>query len=213
MNRNGFLNLVLAAAVSAALAYSGEPSIGTASGTGSFSVNDAVVQGTANVSDGAELETSAEPSEIRLQNGADVRLSSKSAGTVYSDHAILERGALRVENFDNYPVTVRQLEIQADSPHSEAVVRLKANTIEVASLGGSVRVGDGAAMLTHVMAGTRMSFQNTSAQSGAQSGAVSGKQPPRVASDTHVLLWFIAATAGAAIVIGSIAAAKGKSPF
>jgi hypothetical protein len=212
MNRYGFLNLVLAVAVSAGIVYSGEPSIGLASATGSFSVNNAVVQGTANLPDGAELETTSAPSEIRLQNGADVRLSSKSAGALYSDHAILERGALRVEHFDAYPVSVRQLQIQADSPQSEAVVRLRANTVEVASLGGSVRVGDGASMLTHVAAGTRMSFQSTGAQSGAQSGAVSGKHP-ELASDTHVLLWFIVATAGAAIVIGSIAAAKGKSPF
>lgn len=211
MNRNGFLNLVLTAAISAGTAYSGGPSIGTAQGAGNFSLNNVVVQGAANVSDGAELETTSTPSEIRLQNGADVRLSSKSAGTVYGDHAILERGALRVQNFEQYPVTVRQLQIQADSPQSEAVVRLRANAIEVASLGGGVRVSDGASMLTHVAAGTRMSFQNAG-QSGAQSGATTGKRPD-VASDTHVLLWFIAVTAGAAIVIGSIAAAKGKSPF
>lgn len=212
MTRNGFLNFVLAATVSAGVAFSGSPSIGVANAGGSFSLNNSVVQGTASVSDGAELETTSSPSEIHLQSGADVRLSSKSAGTVYADHAILERGALRVGNFDNYPVDVRQLQIQADSPQSEAVVRLKGNTVEVASLGGSVRVGDGAAMLTHVAAGTRMSFQNAATKTGAQSGAVSGK-PPQVASDTHVLIWFIAATAGAAIVIGSIAAAKGKSPF
>jgi hypothetical protein len=211
MIRNGFLNFVLAATVSAGVAFSGSPSIGIANAGGSFSLNNSVVQGTANISDGAELETASSPSEIHLQNGTDVRLSSKSAGTVYADHAILERGALRVGNFASYPVDVRQLHIQADSPSSEAVVRLKSNTIEVASLGGSVSVGDGASMLTHVAAGTRMSFQNSATQTGAQSGAVSGR--PKVASDTHVLLWFIAVTAGAAIALGSIAAAKGKSPF
>ena len=66
-------------------------------------------------------------------------------------------------------------------------------------------------MLTHVAAGTRMSFQDAT-QAGSQTGAPSGRMP-KVASDDHVLLWFIAATAGAAIIIGSIAAAKGKNPF
>lgn len=212
MTRNGFLKLALSATVSAGVLISANLPIGVANAVGNFSVNNAVVQGTADISDGAELETTSTPSEIRLQNGADVRLSSKSAGAVFSDHAVLERGALRVQNFDNYRVDVRQLRIQADSPQSEAVVRLKDKTIEVASLGGSVRVGDGASMLTHVGAGTRMSFQNQNAgQTGAQSGAVSSR--PTVASDTHVLLWFIGITAGAAIAIGCVAAAKGKSPF
>jgi hypothetical protein len=208
MKRNGYLVLLFAMAV--AVAFSGNLSIGVANAIGTFSVNNTVVQGPADVFEGAELETTSSPSEIHLQNGTDVRLSSKSSGTVYADHAVLERGAMRVENFDNYSVDVRKLQIQADTPRSEAVVRLKGNTVEVASLGGSVRVGDGASMLTHVAAGTRMSFQNA-AQTGAQTGAPSGR--PKVASDEHVLLWFIAATAGAAITIGAIAAAKGKSPF
>lgn len=212
MTRNGFSNFLLAAAVSAGVAFSGSPSIGVANAGGSFSVNNAVFQGTASVVDGAKLETSSSPSDVHLQNGTDVRLSSKSAGTVYTDHVILERGAMRVGNFDKYSVDVRHLHVLADSPQSEAVVRLKGNTVEVASLGGSVRVGDGASMLTHVAAGTRISFQDAAAQTGTQTGASTG-QRPKIASDTHVLLWFIAITAGAAIAIGSVAAAKGKSPF
>jgi hypothetical protein len=217
MKRNGFLNLLLAAALSSGAAFSGSPSIGVANAAGSFSLNNAVVQGSSDVFNGARLDTISSPSEIHLQSGADVRLSSKSSGTVFADHAVLERGAMRVGNFDKYSVEVRQLQIQADSPGSEAVVRLKGNTVEVASLGGSVRVGDGASMLTHVAAGTKMSFQDAAAggrsgaQSGAQTGAPSGR--PKVASDTHVLYWFIGVTAGAAIAIGAIAAAKGKSPF
>ena len=212
MTRNGLWNILLATAVSTAIAVAGNVSIGVANAGGSFSLNSSIVQGSASLPDGAELETTSTPSEVHLQNGTDVRLSSKSAGTVFADHAILERGSMRVEKFDQYPVDVRQLQIQGDTPAAEAVVRLKGNTVEVASLGGSVRVGDGAALLTHVAAGTRMSFQNSATQSGAQSGAASG-QPPKVASDTHVLLWFIAATAGAAIVIGTIAGVKGKNPF
>lgn len=208
MTRNGFLNFLLAAAVSTGVAFSGNPAIGVANAGGSFSLNDAVVQGTANVFDGAQLETSSSPSEVQLQNGASVRLSSKSSGTVFTDHAVLQRGAMRIGNFDKYSLEVRQLQIQADSPQSEAVVRLKGNTVEVASLGGSVRVGDGASMLTHVAAGTRMSFQDTATtQTGSQTAR------PSVASDSHVLMWFIAATAGAAITLGIIAGVKGKSPF
>ena len=87
MNRNGFLNVLLATAVSAGVAFSGNLSIGVANAGGSFSLNNTVVQGTSEVFDGARLETTSSPSEVHLQNGADVRLSSKSSGTVYTDHA------------------------------------------------------------------------------------------------------------------------------
>ncbi len=208
MTRNGFLSFLLATAVSTGVAFSGNLSIGVAKAVGSFSLNNTVVQGSSNVFDGAQVETASSPGEVLLQNGANVRLSSKSSGTVFNDHAVLERGALRVENFDRYTVDARQLQIQGDSPQSQAVIRLRGNTVEVASLGGSVRVGDGASMLTHVAAGTRMSFQQNAAQSGAAPSPT-----PSIASDSHVLLWFIGVTAGAAIALGVIAGVKGKNPF
>ncbi len=214
MTRKSCLTLILGAAISAVSAFPGNLPIGVATAVGTYSVNDSAVSGKTDLVEGSHLETSTAPSEIRLQNGADVELSSRSAGAVYNDHVVLERGAVRVGSFENYPVTARQLQVIADNPGSQAVVRLKGNTIEVASLGGSVRVTDGGAMLTHVAAGTRMSFKQndaTQAQTGAQSGAGYGR--PKVASDQHVLLWFIGITAGTAIALGITAGVQGKNPF
>ena len=213
MRQNGFLTLILVAATSVFTAIAGNLPIGVATAVGTYSVNNSPVSGKTDLAEGSRLETAAAPSEVRLQNGADVQLSSRSAGAVYTDHVVLERGAVRVGSFENYPIEARKLQVQADNPSSEAVVRLKGNTVEVASLGGSVRVTDGGAMLTHVAAGTRMSFKQNAAQAqtGAQTGAGSGR--PHVASDDHVLLWFIVVTAAAAITIGTIAGVQGKNPF
>jgi hypothetical protein len=211
MRRNSIFTFILAAAVTAVSARAGSLPIGVATAVGSYSVNDVAVSGNTDLADGTRLETTTAPSEVRLGGGTDLRLAARSVGAIYSDHLELEGGAVRVGHFENYGVDVRKLQVQAESPNSEAIVRLRGNTVEVASLGGSVRVSDGGVMLTHVASGTRMSFKQKSDATSAQTGASTGR--PSVASDEHVLLWFIIVTAAAAITIGSIAAAQGKSPF
>ncbi|MBV8867769.1 MAG: hypothetical protein JO210_20395, partial [Acidobacteriaceae bacterium] len=86
---------------------------------------------------------------------------------------------------------------------TQAVVRLTKEAVEVASLGGGLKVSDGGAMLTRVVAGTKVSFRQSA------SGAGSPSKP--LPSDEHVMLWLIAATAVAALVIGLTAASQGKS--
>ncbi len=139
----------------------------------------------------------------------DVYLSPGSQGAVYTDHAVLDSGSLRVANFAGYAVDAGQFQIQSDSPSTRAIVRMNARTIEVASLGGDVRVSDGGVMMTRVSSGTHVSFQQSGA-SPAQTGAASYKRLP---SDRHVMFWLIGITAAAALAIGLTAAAQGKSPF
>ncbi len=161
MTRNGFFSLAVAAVFFAAPAFSAGPSIGVATAVGSYSVDSSSVTGNIDVFDGTQLRTTISPSDVHLANGADVRLATRSAGTLYSDHLQLRDGAVRISNFDNYPVQVRQLQIQADTPGAQAIVRMRARTIEIASIGGTVSVTDGGAMLTRVAAGTSMAFQNS----------------------------------------------------
>jgi hypothetical protein len=113
------------------------------------------------------------------------------------------------------------LEIQADGVNAAAVVKVTPKMIEVASLGGDVKVSDGGAMMTRVVSGTRMSFQNTSntgannAQTGAapaQTGAAPAPERGPM-TDRKAILWSAGVCAVGAIVVGSIAAAQGKSPF
>ncbi len=222
MTRNGFFTLAVAAAVSAAPAFSSGPSIGIATAVGSYSVDSSSVTGNANVFNGTQLRTTISPSDVHLANGADVRLATRSAGTLYGDHLELRDGALRVSNFDGYPVQARQLQIQADTPGAEAIVRMRGRTVEIASLGGTVKVTDGGAMLTRVTAGTKMAFQNTTAPAG-QTGAAPGLTPAATGaapapeqgplSNKKAILWGAGICAVGGLVVGLIAAEQGKSPF
>ncbi len=147
---------------------------------------------------------------MNLQNGAAVRLATRSVGTIYSDRLVLQQGAARVANFENYAIRARQLRIEADEPGTQAVVRLSAKTVEVASIGGSLKVTDGGAMLTRVAAGTKVSFQQTGAAPG-QTGAAPAEKGP--ITDSKVFWTAAIVCAVGAAVVGGIAAAQGKSPF
>jgi hypothetical protein len=152
------------------------------------------------VPEGTQLETTASASDVSLQNGVDLRLSARSASTIFHDHLVLDDGAVRVSHFNGYPVNVRELRIESLDSSTQAIVRLTKGTVEVASLGGGLNVTDGGVMLTRVVAGTRMSFQ--------QNSAPAHKPLP---SDQHTMLWVIGVTAVAALVIGLTAASQGKS--
>jgi hypothetical protein len=181
--------------------FAASPTIGvvTSSGSGEMSVTD-----------GSALKTESAASDVRLDNGVAVRLAPRSAGTVFGDHAVLEEGAARVSNFGGYQVQAGQLIIEAETPETAAVIRFRKETIEVASIGGAVKVTDGGAMLTRVAAGSKLAFQNSGA-SPAQSGA--SPAPNKSHSETKVWLWVIGGIAAAALAIGLTAAAQGKSPF
>lgn len=222
MTRNGFFSLAVAALLSAAPAFSASPSIGVATAVGSYSVDSSSVNGNVDVFDGTQLRTTISPSDVHLANGTDVRLATRSAGTLFSDHLELRDGALRVSKFDGYPVQIQQLKIQSDTPGAEAIVRMRGRTVEIASLGGTVKVTDGGAMLTRVMAGTKMAFQNNTTPP-AQTGAAPGQTPSSTGAapapeqgpfpNKKVILWSAGVCAVGGLVVGLIAAEQGKSPF
>jgi ferric-dicitrate binding protein FerR (iron transport regulator) len=149
------------------------------------------------------IQTEGAAREVVLANGVSLRLEARSVGTIYSDHAVIEQGAARVSHFGGYQVQAGDLLIEAETPASQAVIRWEKDSVEVASLGGPVRVSDGGVMLTRVTAGSRAAFQATGATPGAK------KRP----SETKVFVWVIVAISAAALAIGLTAAAQGKSPF
>jgi ferric-dicitrate binding protein FerR (iron transport regulator) len=219
MRRNVILTLAVVAALPAASSNAETLEIGVASAVRALSVNNALTMGNVEVFEGAELRTTIAPSDVHLDRGVDVRLASRSAGTVFGDHMVLRDGAIRVANFANYPVQVQDLQVQADAPGTTAIVRRTAKTIEVASIGGTVKVTDGGAMLTRVAAGSKMSFQNqTNGTNSGQTGAAPGKNGSGPAekgpiSDKKAFLWAAGVCGVSAIVLGSIAATQGKNPF
>lgn len=200
-------------------AFAGSRSIGIATALASYSVGNQTVSGPTEITPGATLSTTISPSEVRLQNGADVVLATHSSGTLFDDRIALTNGALRVGHFDQYPVAVGDLQVQADSGTSQAIIRLNGPTVEIAALGGGIQVSDGGARMIRIASGTHMAFDTqtgaqTGTQTGAQTGASRGHGHPGLdEGDRNALLWSIAVIGGSAIVIGSIAAAEGKNPF
>ncbi|MBV9266797.1 MAG: hypothetical protein JO061_11570 [Acidobacteriaceae bacterium] len=136
------------------------PSIGVATAVGTFQIDNAEVEGNANVFDGAEIRTGRNPSQVYLRtDGAAVTLGIDSAGLIYRDHLVLEQGATRVDNMLGYTIQVSGYRIQGDDPRSEAVVRLNGPEIQVAALTGSLRVlNQKGTLLSRVGAGTASAF-------------------------------------------------------
>jgi ferric-dicitrate binding protein FerR (iron transport regulator) len=146
----------------------------------------------------APVQTEGLAREVVLPNGVSLRLEARSMGTIYA-----EQGAARVSHFGGYQVQAGNLLIESETPASQVVIRFEKDTVEVASLGGPVRVTDGGVMLTRVAAGSKVAFQATGAAPGAKKGP----------SETKVFVWVIVAISAAALAIGLTAAAQGKSPF
>lgn len=183
--------------------------IGIASSLGVYSSNDASINGSTEVFDGTALKTTTQPGEVKLQNGVDIRLATRSAGTIYEDHVLLQDGAVRASNFDGYAVEAKGYKIEPASPNAEAIVRTKGKTIEIASIGGDLKVTDGGAMLTRVAAGTKMAFQQTGA-SPASTPTNNKQQNGQILpiSDRTVLLWTAGIVGATAIGIGAYLLAR-----
>lgn len=211
MTRNSFLTLVVATAICAAPVWAASATIGVATAVSAFSVDNSLVTGSANLFDGATVRTTTAPSDLRLQNGVTVHLATRSAGAVFEDRMELREGAARVDNFDSYMVQAGDLQINAETPGARAVVRLTGNTVEVASIGGTLKVTDGASMLTRVASGTKLSFQQTGATPSQTGAAPAPEKGPL--SDHKVFLWAAGICLVSAAIVGGIAAAQGKSPF
>lgn len=210
-----FFSPLAALVVLSAPLFAGNTSIGVATSIGSVSVNQTLVTGNTDLTDGSRLQTTTATSDIHMATGADVRLATRSAGEFYADHVSLDSGALRVQKFGGMTVNARQLQITSDDAASQAVVRINKKTVEIASVGGAVNVMD-AGMLTRVASGTKMSFQQTGANPADQQTANTGAAPApksKMPGDQKTFLWVIGVTAVAALVIGLTAAAQGKSPF
>jgi hypothetical protein len=197
----------LAAGLSSVPAFGASSGIGVVTSVGSFSVNHSAFSGTANIADGSALQTAGKPSDIRLQNGTDVELGTRSEGQVFGDHLVLGHGAVRVNNFDKYTIDALKLQVKSDAPGSSAVVRVKGNRIEVASLSGSVRVMEGDSTLIRLAAGTHTAFQQTGAASSSAARQPSAEGQILPISDRTAFTWAAGILGVAAIGLGAAAIA------
>jgi len=117
--------------------------IGVAMSQGNILINSSSAAGNATIFNGSTLETMSTASQVRLNDGARLRLASDSRGTVFSDHVDLQKGSASITG---YSANANGLNVRADGKASATVSMRDQGVVEIAALTGSVHVFDAAGM-------------------------------------------------------------------
>jgi hypothetical protein len=146
-----------------------DSAIGMAVTQGSFQVNHSRVWGNTTLFDGSIIETSKAPSQLQLNGGAQLRLSSDSRVQVYQRKLVMEAGLGQLESAGDYEVQARTLRITAGTPQTVARIGLQGDRkVMVAALRGEVRVRNAAGLLVaSVEAGKSLDFEPQAAGAAA----------------------------------------------
>ena len=152
------LALILACTVTSLMGSTG--AIGFAAAQGSFQVNAQPAQGTATVFDGTVIQTGKTPSQIRLENGTQIRLASDTRVKVYQNRVVLEKGSGQLEFSSNYPMESHSLLVFSTAPDTIARVRVgDQGKVLVAAVRGAVRVTNRAGLaVANLTSGLSMAF-------------------------------------------------------
>lgn len=132
------MQAVVSAGISlgAVTVFAATSAIGVAMSEGTILINDTQTPGNATVFDGSTLQTQKAFSQVRLKDGAQLRLDSDSRGKVFSDHVDLQQGSAKIWD---YSANANGLSVRTDA-QSSASVMMKGKVVEVAALTGSVHV-------------------------------------------------------------------------
>jgi hypothetical protein len=117
--------------------------IGVAMSEGNILINSSSAAGNATIFDGNTLETQSASSQVRLNDGARLRLASDSRGTVFSDHVDLQKGSASITG---YSANANGLNVRADGKASATISMRDQGVVEIAALTGSVHVFDAAGL-------------------------------------------------------------------
>ena len=158
--------LQVAAIIMCMLSYAsaGTVSIGTVNARGEMRVDSNNVKGNATLFDGSVVETGQASADLLLNKGVnkgvDIKLSTSSRGTLYSNHLVLQQGESELVASSSFELHANGLRVTPNEANSRGVVSLKAgNTVEVASLNGSFGVtNDHGVLLANVRPGRVVSF-------------------------------------------------------
>jgi len=129
---------VVVASLAMVNAMAASASIGIATARGSFRVDDSYVAGNATLFEGASIETGASTSELSLSKTRMV-VASESRGRVYQDRLVLDRGKVQWSG-SGYKTMAGEFQIVGVDGGSKALVTRMGETVEVASLSGTVNV-------------------------------------------------------------------------
>ena len=197
MTRKNVWRLCLAAALTASCSFAITPPLGVASALGSFTLNDAKVEGNANVFEGSRITTTTASSRVYLESGAMLMLGVNSEASFYKDHLLLQQGATRVDGMNHYSIQAAGYRVQSAEPLSEAVVRIADGQLQVAALTGAVNVFNAhGALLSRVSAGMASAFDtrggnntaNANANGNPQTGTPAGQSGATAATPEEAAL-------------------------
>lgn len=135
--------------------------IGFVAASGSFQLDSQPAHGNATLFDGSVIETGSAPSQLRLNNGVQLRLATDSKAIVYQGRVVLEKGSGQLESSSAYSLEGRTLRVYSTAPNSVARLQLEdGGRVLVATLKGSVRVTNSTGMLlANLPSGLSMAFQ------------------------------------------------------
>jgi hypothetical protein len=141
--------------------------IGVAVANGRFLLDRSSVVGNASVFDGSILETGKVMSDLSLTSGLKIRLGVESRGRVFSDRLVLEKGAGQISGPNSVAIAGRLHVIPVEANAIARVVYGPSKRVEVAALGGRVRVetAEGVA-LAKMDSGASLSFEEQGGASG-----------------------------------------------
>ena len=141
-------------------ATAGTVSIGTASARGDMRVDSYMVKGNATLFDGSVVETGQASADLRLDKGAQIKLSTSSRGTLYRNRLVLQQGESELAASSSFQIEASGLYVTPNEPNSRGVVSMKpGNMVEVAALTGTLGVtNDHGVLLASVRPGSAVSF-------------------------------------------------------
>lgn len=161
-------------ALQLSLVSAATPAIGVALSSGSIMINNAKSVGNASIFDGTTVETGAGSSRLQLRNGASVQLSSDTKGKIFQDRLVLEKGGTKVQAAKPFQVDTPYVKISG-SENSSAQVSMHGQTVQVASLTGTLNVSNASGVfVAKVAPGMAFDFSPADAGASAASGSGSG---------------------------------------
>lgn len=134
-------------------------SVGIATANGRFVLDGSSVAGNANVYGGSVIETDRAMSDLVLTSGLRIRLGKGSRGQIFSDRLVLERGAGQISGPNALVIAGPLHVVPLDSGSVARVAHGSGKLVEVAAVGGRVRVETAQGVrLANLESGIALSF-------------------------------------------------------
>jgi hypothetical protein len=166
--------IAISLAVQLSLVSAATPAIGVALSSGSIMINNAKAEGNASIFDGNTIETGAAASRLQLKNGSSVQLSSETRGKIYQDRLVLEKGGTQVQTAKPFSVDTPFVKVSG-SENSSAKISMHGNTVQVASLTGTLNVSNASGVfVAKVAPGMALDFSPADAGASAAGSGNAG---------------------------------------